>query len=83
MTVLAERPAETFPTNQAAPALRGGSYVTLPAGSATAGRGSYVTVAGSRHLPRTTRGSYVTAGGAPVVPANTVEGSYLTLPAAA
>ena len=51
MTVLAERPAETFPTNQAAPALRGGSYVT--------------------------------AGGAPVVPANTVEGSYLTLPAAA
>ncbi|WP_457948750.1 hypothetical protein ACTAQI_00340 [Pseudarthrobacter sp. alpha12b] len=83
MTVLAERPAKTFPTNQATPAPRGGSYVTLPAGSVTVGRGSYVTVPGSRNLPRPTRGSYVTADNTPVVPANTIEGSYLTLPAAA
>ncbi|BCW81808.1 hypothetical protein [Arthrobacter sp. NicSoilC5] len=82
MTTLAERPAKTFPTNQSAPAPRGGSYVTLPAGSVTVGRGSYVTVPGSRNVSRPTRGSYVTAAGALVVPADTVEGSYLTLPAA-
>jgi hypothetical protein len=83
MTVLAERPAKNSSTTQATPAPRGGSFVTLPAGSVTAGQGSYVTVAGRRNVARVTRGSYVTVGGAPVVPVNTVEGSYLTLPPAA
>ena len=93
MTLLTERPATssstTGTTRKAATtvadtAVRGGSYVTLPAGSVPAGvEGSYVTVAGGRNLPPVTRGSYVTVDGAPVVAANVIEGSYVTLPTAA
>ncbi len=96
MTLLAERPATTEPTRTTAhgvadtahgvadPALRGGGYVTLPAGSAAAlAEGTYVTAAGSRNLRPVTRGTYVTVDGTPTIPAGTIEGSYVTLPAAA
>ncbi|WP_045730263.1 hypothetical protein [Pseudarthrobacter chlorophenolicus] len=89
MTLLAERPATTEPTRTtehgvADTALRGGSYVTLPAGSAAAlAEGTYVAAAGSRNLRPVTRGTYVTVDGTPTVPAGTIEGSYVTLPAAA
>jgi uncharacterized protein (DUF2345 family) len=87
MTLLAERPAtssSTTDTTAADTALRGGSYVTLPAGSVSVGiEGSYVTVAGSRNLPPVTRGSYVTVAGAPADAAGVIEGSYVTLPTAA
>jgi hypothetical protein len=64
--------------------VRGGSYVTLPAGRVPVGvEGSYATVAGARNLPPVTRGSYVTTDGTPVVAAGVVEGSYVTLPTAA
>ncbi|SDS98647.1 hypothetical protein SAMN04489743_1387 [Pseudarthrobacter equi] len=87
MTLLAERPATTESTRTTADrvadtAPRGGSYVTLLAGSAVAPvAGTYVTAVGS--LRPVTRGSYVTVGGTPTVSAGTVEGSYVTLPAAA
>ena len=95
MTLLTERPATFSSTTEttvkaatgtpvADTAVRGGSYVTLPAGSVPAGvEGSYVTVAGARNLPPVTRGSYVTVDGSPVVAASVIEGSYVTLPAAA
>ena len=92
MTILTERPATPSSarhraatgTSVANTAVRGGSYVTLPAGSVPAGvEGSYVTVAGGRNLPPVTRGSYVTVDGAPVVAASVIEGSYVTLPTAA
>ncbi|MGN7253210.1 MULTISPECIES: hypothetical protein [unclassified Arthrobacter] len=91
MTLLAERPATTEPapdtaagTTVVGPALRGGSYVTLPRGSASAGvEGTYVTAPGSRRMPPVTDGSYVTVAGAPAVAAGLVEGSYVTLPRAA
>ncbi|KQQ86713.1 hypothetical protein [Arthrobacter sp. Leaf137] len=89
MTLLAERPATTEPTRTTADrvadtAPRGGSYVTLPAGSTAAPvEGTYVTSAGSRNLSPVTRGSYVTVDGTPTVPAGTIEGSYVTLPAVA
>jgi hypothetical protein len=91
MTLLAERPATTEPARETATgvtvagtALRGGSYVTLPGGSAAAGvEGTYVTVPGTPHMPPVTRGSYVTVAGAPDVAAGLVEGSYVTLPTAA
>ena len=95
MTLLTERPAISSSTTAATlkaaartrvadTAVRGGSYVTLPAGSVPAGvEGSYVTVAGGRNLPPVTRGSYVTVDGAPVVAASVIEGSYVTLPTAA
>ncbi|MDQ0870207.1 hypothetical protein QFZ70_002680 [Arthrobacter sp. V1I9] len=91
MTLLAKSPATAEPTLETAAriavagtAVRGGSYVTLPAGSAAARvEGTYVTVAGSRNLPPVTRGSYVTVDGAPTVPAGVIEGSYVTLPTAA
>jgi len=97
MTLLTERPAtsssttSTESTLKAATgttvpdtAVRGGSYVTLPAGSVPVGvEGSYVTVDGARNLPPVTRGSYVTVGGTPVVAASAVEGSYVTFPTAA
>ena len=78
MTLLTERPetssSTTETTLQAATAstvadtaVRGGSYVTLPAGSVSVG----------------VEGSYVTVDGTPVVAAGTIEGSYVTLPAAA
>ncbi len=59
MTFLTERPAASPSTTTlkaaatvAATAVRGGSYVTLPAGSVPAGvEGSYVTVAGARACP--------------------------------
>lgn len=64
--------------------VRGGSYVSLPAGSHRTGvEGSYVTVAGAPNLPPVTRGSYITVDGGPVVAAGTIEGSYVTLPAGA
>jgi hypothetical protein len=82
MTLLTERPATSSSTAETA--VRGGSYVTLPAGSGSARlEGSYVTVAGSRNLPPVTRGSYVTVDGTPTVDASVIEGSYVTLPAAA
>ncbi|MDQ0676065.1 hypothetical protein QFZ36_003626 [Pseudarthrobacter siccitolerans] len=82
MTLLTERPATS--SSAADAAVRGGSYVTLPAGSVPAGvEGSYVTVAGARNLPPVTRGSYVTVDGGPVVAASVIEGSYVTLPTAA
>ena len=95
MTLLTERPATSSSTTEATPkaataptvadtAVRGGSYVTLPAGSVPGGvEGSYVTVAGARNLPPVTRGSYVTVDGTPVVAASVIEGSYVTLPTAA
>ncbi|RAM36867.1 hypothetical protein [Arthrobacter globiformis] len=91
MTLLAERPATTHSAPKTAagttvvgPALRGGSYVTLPGGSAPAGvEGTYVTVPGSRNMSPVTRGSYVAVAGAPAVAAGLVEGSYVTLPTAA
>ena len=95
MTLQTERPATSPSTAQATvkaatwtgvadTAVRGGSYVTLPAGSVPAGvEGSYVTVAGARNLPPVTRGSYVTVDGTPVVAAGVIEGSYVTLPTAA
>jgi hypothetical protein len=95
MTLLTERPATSSSTTETAlktaagttvadTAVRGGSYVTLPAGSVSAGvEGSYVTVAGARNLAPVTRGSYVTVDGTPVVAAGVVEGSYVTLPTAA
>ena len=95
MTLLTERPATSSSTTEATfkaatgpsvadTAVRGGSYVTLPAGSVPAGvEGSYVTVAGARNLPPVTRGSYVTTDGTPVVAAGVIEGSYVTLPTAA
>ena len=95
MTLLTERPATSSATTAttlksatgttvADTAVRGGSYVTLPAGSVPVGvEGSYVTVAGGRNLPPVTRGSYVTVDGAPVVAASVIEGSYVTLPMAA
>ena len=86
MTLLTERPetSSTTDTTVADTAVRGGSYVTLPAGSVPAGgEGSYVTVAGGRNLPPVTRGSYVTVDGTPVVAASAIEDSYVTLPAAA
>jgi hypothetical protein len=90
MTLLAERPATTEPAPETATgasiigtALRGGSYVTLPVGSAPARvEGTYVTVPGSRNMPPVTHGSYVTVAGAPAVAAGLVEGSYVTLPMA-
>ena len=92
MTLLTERPEASSSTTEttlkaatsvADTAVRGGSYVTLPAGSVIAGgEGSYVTVAGGRNLPPVTRGSYVTVDGTPVVAASAIEGSYVTLPAA-
>jgi hypothetical protein len=58
--------------------------VTLPGGRVTAGvEGSYVTVAGAANLAPVSRGSYVTVDGMPVVAASAIEGSYVTLPAAA
>ncbi|MEK0154718.1 hypothetical protein [Arthrobacter oryzae] len=95
MTLLTERPATSSSTTEttvkaatgtpvADNAVRGGSYVTLPAGSVPVGvEGSYVTVDGARNLPPVTRGSYVTVGGTPVVAASAVEGSYVTFPTAA
>jgi len=91
MTLLTGRPATSSSTTQATTgtgvadtAVRGGSYVTLPAGSVPSGvEGSYVTVAGARNLPPVTRGSYVTVDGTPVVAASVIEGSYVTLPTAA
>jgi hypothetical protein len=95
MTLLTERPATSSFTTQttlkaatgtsvADTAVRGGSYVTLPAGRVPAGvEGSYATVAGARNLPPVTRGSYVTVDGTPVVAASAIEGSYVTLPTAA
>ena len=91
MTLQTERPATSSSTTETATgttaadtALRGGSYVTLPAGSVPSGvEGSYVTVAGARNLPPVTRGSYVTVDGSPVVAAGVIEGSYVTLPTAA
>ena len=93
MTLLTKRPEAssstadptlTAATTVADTAVRGGSYVTLPAGSVPAGvEGSYVTVAGRRNLPPVTRGSYVTVDGTPVVAASVIEGSYVTLPTAA
>ncbi|MCU1568443.1 MAG: hypothetical protein JWQ56_3380 [Pseudarthrobacter sp.] len=87
MTLLTERPSTAETTPKAATtvtAVRGGSYVTLPGGRVPAGvEGSYVTVAGAANLPPVTRGSYVTVDGTPVVAANVIEGSYVTLPAAA
>jgi hypothetical protein len=95
MTLLTERPATSSSTTQATlkaatgtgvadTAVRGGSYVTLPAGSVPSGvEGSYATVAGARNLPPVTRGSYVTIDGTPVVAAGVIEGSYVTLPTAA
>ena len=95
MTLLIERPKTSSSTTEttlkastastvADTAVRGGSYVTLPAGSVPAGvEGSYVTVAGGRNLPPATRGSYVTVDGTPVVAASVIEGSYVTLPTAA
>jgi hypothetical protein len=95
MTLLAQRPATPSSTTEtprvtatgntaADTAARGGSYVTLPAGSASARvEGTYVTVAGSRNLLPLTRGSYVTVDGTPTVDASVIEGSYVTLPAAA
>lgn len=95
MTLLIERLKTSSPTTEttlraatastvADTAVRGGSYVTLPAGSVPAGvEGSYVTVAGGRNLPPVTRGSYVTVDGTPVVAASVIEGSYVTIPTAA
>jgi hypothetical protein len=89
MTLLTQRPATSSSTTEATlkvadTAVRGGSYVTLPAGSVPAGvEGSYVTVAGARNLAPATRGSYVTVDGTPFVAASVIEGSYVTLPAAA
>ena len=91
MTLLAERPATTEPAPETATGItvagtapRGGSYVTLPGGSAADGvQGTYVTVPGVRHMPGVTHGSYVTVAGAPAVAARLVEGSYVTLPTAA
>ena len=95
MTLLTERPATSSSTTKATlkaatgasvadTAVRGGTYVTLPAGSVPAGvEGSYVTVAGARNLPPATRGSYVTVDGTPVVAASVLEGSYVTLSTAA
>jgi hypothetical protein len=95
MTLLTERPgtssSTTKATLKAAPAtraadtaVRGGSYVSLPADSVPAGvEGSYVTVAGARNLRPVTRGSFVTVDGSPVVAAGVIEGSYVTLPTAA
>ncbi len=62
----------------------GGSYVTLPAGTVrTDSEGSYVTAAGAPDQSHVTRGSYITVDGTPVVPAGTIEGSYVTLPTSA
>jgi hypothetical protein len=95
MTLLTERPATSSSTTKATlkaatgtsvanTAVRGGSYVTLPAGSVPVGvEGSYVTVAGARNLRPVTRGSYVTVDGTPVVAASIIEGTYVTLPTAA
>jgi hypothetical protein len=95
MTLMTQRPATSSSTTKttlknatgitvADTAVRGGSYVTLPAGSVPVGvEGSYVTVAGARNLPPVTRGSYVTVDGTPVVAAGVIEGSYVTLPTAA
>ena len=95
MTLLTERTPTSSSTTEATlkaatattfadTAVRGGSYVTLPAGSVPVGvEGSYVTVAGARNLPPVTRGSYVTVDGTPVVAASAIEGSYVTLPTAA
>jgi hypothetical protein len=95
MTLLTERPATSSSTieatlkaatgtNVADTAGRGGSYVTLDAGSVPVGvEGSYVTVAGVRNLAPVARSSYVTIGGAPVVAPGVIEGSYVTLPTAA
>ena len=87
MTLLTERPATPETTPNAAPtvtAVRGGNYVTLPGGRVPAGaEGNYVTAAGAPNLRPVTRGSYVTVDGTPVVAANAIEGSYVTLPAAA
>ena len=95
MTLLTERPATSSSTTEttlktaagtsvADTAVRGGSYVTLPRRQRPRRRrGQLVTVAGVRNLPPVTRGSYVTADGTPVVAARAIEGSYVTLPAAA
>ncbi|MEV7132627.1 hypothetical protein AB0N24_07025 [Arthrobacter sp. NPDC093128] len=93
MTLLTERPATSSSTTEttittatavADTAVRGGSYVTLPAGSVPVGvEGTYVTVAGARNLAPVTRGSYVTVDGTPVVAASVIEGSYVSLPMAA
>lgn len=90
MIMLTERPATSPSTTETslkastATAVRGGNYVTLPAGSVPGGieRG-YATVAGARNLAPVTRGSYVTVDGTPVIAAGVIEGSYVTLPAAA
>jgi hypothetical protein len=64
--------------------VRGGSYVSFPAGRGQARvEGTYATVAGARNLPPVTRGTYVTVDGTPTVAASAIEGSYVTLPSAA
>jgi len=67
MTLLTASTTETSLKAATATAVRGGSYVSLPAGSVPAG----------------VEGSYVTVDGTPVVAASVTEGSYVTLPAAA
>ena len=90
MTFVTERPEASSPATETTlkaattdTAVRGGSYVTLPAGVPAGVEGSYVTVAGGRNLPPVTRGSYVTVDGTPVVAASVIEGSYVTLQTAA
>ena len=92
MTFVTERPEASSPATETTlkaatattdTAVRGGSYVTLPAGVPAGVEGSYVTVAGGRNLRSFTRGSFVTVGGTPVVAAGVIEGSYVTLPTAA
>ena len=63
--------------------IAGKAPVTLSRSRAQFRPKRYVTVAGARNLPPVTRGSYVTVDGTPVVAAGTIEGSYVTLPAAA
>jgi hypothetical protein len=94
MTLLTPRPGTSSSTAETAlktatgitvaeSAVRGGSYVSIPAGGFPAAvEGSYVLVAGPRNLAPTTRGSYVTLGGIPVVAAPIIEGNYVTLPTA-
>ncbi|MGP0221416.1 MULTISPECIES: hypothetical protein [unclassified Paenarthrobacter] len=87
MTVLAERPVTTHSATETAavtPALRKGSYVTLPAGtSQVRSEGSYVTVPGNRNIPPVIPASYVKVAGAPAVTAGPVGGNYVTLSTAA
>jgi hypothetical protein len=82
MTLEAER--TEVPATAATDISRGGSYVTLPAGSEVLPRpeGSYVTLPAGQEVSPQPKGSYVSLPGALPANGSKAQGTYVTLPAA-